>query len=456
MASEFVPVALAQLWQVTLLILAVATLNRWFMKRQPHLSHLLWLVVLIKCVTPPLWASPGGLFCWLQPELQVESVVVGTSELPVVAWQEMLETDTRVVFDADVSLNRFAGVILDEDVAEEILKLESDAVFPAAEPPPSRFGQTACVIWLMMTLLVLLGVTVRWLRFWRLVQSSPRRESPELVSLLDSLTRQLHVRRRVRLIVTESLVGPAVIGFFRVTVLIPAVVADRLQGKAVAPILAHELLHIRRGDLWVGLLQTLAQAMWWFYPLVWWVGRVTTREAERCCDEEVLGELKCDPASYARVLLDVLDLKSQLRPVPVFPGVRPVDVTSQRLERIMSLRQGCRRRSPWWCWLVAIGAAALALPGAAFVVTAQDEESNSPPAGEAAQVYPAPPAFVGSGPVYSNPQKAELAAYSIVSNNGTLTTQVYDVTEFSQLLSGTDAEKQQKFEWLVRSRDAAR
>jgi hypothetical protein len=57
MASEFVPVALAQLWQVTLLILAVATLNRWFMKRQPHLSHLLWLVVLIKCVTVLLAAA---------------------------------------------------------------------------------------------------------------------------------------------------------------------------------------------------------------------------------------------------------------------------------------------------------------------------------------------------------------------------------------------------------------
>ncbi|MCX7418812.1 MAG: hypothetical protein NT013_04650 [Planctomycetia bacterium] len=121
------------------------------------------------------------------------------------------------------------------------------------------------------------------------------------------------------------------------------------------------------------MLQTLAQAVWWCHPLVWWVNRLTTREAERCCDEEVLAELGCDPAAYARALVDVLELKRELKPVPIFPGVRPVEVTSQRLERIMQLGQGCHRRTPWWCWLIAALAAAATWPGAAFVVTAEDD-----------------------------------------------------------------------------------
>ena len=372
MAFDFVPVALAQLWQVTLLIFGVAAINRWVAHRRPHLSHLLWLVVLLKCVTPPLWASSGGVFCWLQPEGQIETTVSAEFETTSANWEQLLEVDTQAVFDTDDSVGEFAGVMVDDAEADELFQASKVLETPEKRSDERGFGEVTFAVWLGVSLLVILGVTVRWLRFWRLVRTSAQRESPELVSLVASLSQQLGVRRRVRLIVTESLVGPAVIGFFRVTVLIPSVVADKLQGKAVAPILAHELLHIRRGDLWVGLLQTLVQAMWWFHPLVWWVGRVTTREAERCCDEEVLGELNCDPASYARALLDVLDLKSQLKPVPVFPGVRPVDVTSQRLERIMTLRQGCRRRSPWWCWLVAIGVAVLTLPGAAFVVVGED------------------------------------------------------------------------------------
>jgi beta-lactamase regulating signal transducer with metallopeptidase domain len=458
MASEFIPIALAQLWQVTLLILVVAMLSRWLSPRRPHLSHLLWLVVLIKCVTPPLWASPGGVFCWLQPEERVETPVIENGEWTSVAWEELLEVDAASTLYAESRSAPFAGAYLDEATDFDLVASEGVVELASNERSDSWIGETAVIAWLVISGLVLLGVTVRWLRFWKLVRTADQRNSPELEAMLQTLSKQLGVRRRVRLIVTESLVGPAVVGFFRVTVLIPAVVVDKLKGKSIEPILAHELLHIRRGDLWVGLLQTVAQALWWFHPLVWWVGRKTSRDAERCCDEEVLGELKCDPASYARALLDVLDLKSQLKPVPVFPGVRPIDVTSQRLERIMSLRQGCRRRSPWWCWLVAIGAAVLTLPGAAFVVTAQDEESSELTANEESRVLPAPPANVVPGPFppTPSPQDSELHAYAFGTSDNSPTTEVYDLAEFATLLSGSESEQREKFERLVNSRDAAR
>jgi beta-lactamase regulating signal transducer with metallopeptidase domain len=442
MAFDFVPVALAQLWQVTLLIFGVAAINRWVAHRRPHLSHLLWLVVLLKCVTPPLWASSGGVFCWLQPEGQIETTVSAEFETTSANWEQLLEVDTQAVFDTDDSVGEFAGVMVDDAEADELFQASKVLETPEKRSDERGFGEVTFAVWLGVSLLVILGVTVRWLRFWRLVRTSAQRESPELVSLVASLSQQLGVRRRVRLIVTESLVGPAVIGFFRVTVLIPSVVADKLQGKAVAPILAHELLHIRRGDLWVGLLQTVAQAMWWFHPLVWWVGRVTTREAERCCDEEVLGELKCDPASYARALLDVLDLKSQLKPVPVFPGVRPVDITSQRLERIMTLRQGCRRRSPWWCWLVAIGAAALTLPGAAFVVVGEDVD---PAAASSAAL-----SSNGDVPSGKRPVNTE------VHHTGEAVSKAYDVEDFSKLIGGSDAELQGEFRKLIKTCRSAR
>lgn len=454
MATEFIPIAMAQLWQVTLLILVVAALTRWLSPRRPHLSHLLWLVVLIKCVTPPLWASPGGVFCWLQPKRQIDTPFVEHVEWTPVAWDELLDAENTSTMDFETGNAPFAGVYLDESAEAELTPVPSVVEPPIDQPLGDRIGNASLFAWALVSGLVLLGVTIRWLRFWRLVRASPRRDSPELDATLRTLSKQLGVRRRVRLIVTESLVGPAVVGFFRVTVLIPAVVADKLKGESVAPILAHELLHIRRGDLWVGLLQTITQALWWFHPLVWWVGRATSREAERCCDEEVLGELKCDPASYARALLDVLDLKSQLKPVPVFPGVRPVDVTSQRLERIMTLRQGCRRRSPWWCWLVAIGAAALTLPGAAFVVSAQEEEPQVvlPNPATPLPAKPAPFLNGSQGSARPRPETPQFNVLTPADRDGAVKTVVYDLGEFAHLLTGTAAEQHQKFERLVRSR----
>ena len=378
--SDLIPILLAQAWQITLLIVSVAGINRWLSRKRPHLAHALWLVVLVKCVTPPMWSSPSGMFCWLQAPRVVE------------------QEDFRFPVDAPAgSFVRLSDLVPDQtDVIERMEKSlsETDITFgePLSELADDEFDQQPSVLttptrswsslllgaWLLMSLGVIGVAVVRFLSCWRLLKKSPQRECPELNELLSDLAKRLRLRRRVRLIVTESRLGPAVIGLFRSTVLPPALIVDRLVSShhaerdgyfALAPILAHELLHIRRGDLWVGLLQTLAQA-------VWWVNRLTTREAERCCDEEVLAELGCDPAAYARALVDVLELKRKLKPVPVFPGVRPVEVTSQRLERIMELGQGCRRRTPWWCWLLAALAAAVTWPGAAFVVTADDAKKT--------------------------------------------------------------------------------
>ena len=56
--------AWSQLWQVSVLILAVGLVTRLFCKKRPHLAYVLWLLVIIKCLTPPVWSSPTGVFSW--------------------------------------------------------------------------------------------------------------------------------------------------------------------------------------------------------------------------------------------------------------------------------------------------------------------------------------------------------------------------------------------------------
>src|SRR5271169_6148800 len=65
--NDWLRVAWTQAWQVTVLILAVALLLRCASRNRPQLASVLWLVVFLKCITPPLWSSPSGAFCWLQP-----------------------------------------------------------------------------------------------------------------------------------------------------------------------------------------------------------------------------------------------------------------------------------------------------------------------------------------------------------------------------------------------------
>ena len=67
MATELTWMAWNQAWQLTALIVIAIAIARFAARRRPHLAHVVWLVVLAKCVTPPIVSSPAGLFCWLQP-----------------------------------------------------------------------------------------------------------------------------------------------------------------------------------------------------------------------------------------------------------------------------------------------------------------------------------------------------------------------------------------------------
>ena len=88
-----------------------------------------------------------------------------------------------------------------------------------------------------------------------------------------------------------------------------------------------------------------------------------TIESERCCDEETIASLPCKPAVYARSLLEVLELKHLLRIAPALTGMRPVDITVFRMERIMRIGHGSRRCSPWCVWCFAFVSGIAVLPG---------------------------------------------------------------------------------------------
>ncbi|HUG19870.1 MAG TPA: M56 family metallopeptidase, partial [Planctomycetaceae bacterium] len=378
--AQFLSVAWNQLIQVSLLTVGVWLLTKLFARNRPHLAHAMWLVVLAKCVTPPLLESPTGLFghlsvpqpVWFEPEIVVEEAIEPVIPEPrVVASNPEFESEITVdslsqgyVLEDDSLL----GQLMFEDAAFELDDELVESVAAISKPPVAEPSVTFLPLWKLWLISAGTVMSLIFLRvmctLWR-VKRQRIETPPELLELVQKLSQQFGLRRRVRVLITSSRVGPAVVGSFRPLLILPDVVTNGRSAKELEPILAHELLHVRRGDLGIGWLQVLVQSLWWFHPLVWLVNRLLNRETERCCDEAVLAELNCSPALYARCLLNVLEQKRNLTPIPAFPGVKPVELTKQRMERIMKLGQGCRKKSPWWCWLVVLLLGAVVLPGTA-------------------------------------------------------------------------------------------
>ncbi|WP_254510174.1 M56 family metallopeptidase [Anatilimnocola floriformis] len=369
MFDQFVRIAWMQCWQVTLLVVLVGGLVWCFGRSRPNLASVLWLLVIVKCVTPPVWSSPSGIFCWLQPFTKVAVV----EDSPV---DSTLIATPRDADDIVIRLRTHAATQESPITPNPTLQPHAAEV-PAASINWSRTLATSLVLaWFAGLLACSMWMFRRWQACWRQIRTGQVEPSAELSELLSDLQQRLKIRRKARLLITSSAVGPAVVGLWRPTIVLPNAVVEQKQIRDIELLLAHELVHIRRGDLWIAMLQLVVQCLWWFHPLVRWANQWLTRETERSCDEEVIGHLGCTPLAYARSLLNLLELKQQLQPVPAFPGVRPVDVTKQRLERIMQLGQGCRRNTPWWCWAVMAVLALITLPGAALLVRAKDPRAK--------------------------------------------------------------------------------
>jgi protocatechuate 3,4-dioxygenase beta subunit len=137
---------------------------------------------------------------------------------------------------------------------------------------------------------------------WRRRQSR-RVVDQNWLQLLDGLTRQFALRRRIELRTSPVPLIPVTWGVLRPVVLLPEQ-AQQWPEPARRLVLLHELAHIKRCDVGFQLIGRLATSIYWFHPLAWYALHRLRAECECACDDYVvhLGARRTD---YARQLVEL-------------------------------------------------------------------------------------------------------------------------------------------------------
>jgi bla regulator protein blaR1 len=200
------------------------------------------------------------------------------------------------------------------------------------------------------------GVLFFWYLRWRRVHSLLRKASP------------LNLGFTVETMASKSLLEPGVFGIFRPVLLLPERITERLMPEQLQAIIAHELCHIRRRDNLSAAIHMVVEAVFWFHPLVWWIGARLVDERERACDEEVLRS-GGNPEIYAEGILNVCKFYIE-SPLTCVSGVTGSDL-KRRIEQIMTNRIARNIGPGRKLLLAAAGAAAVALPLAIGILHAQ-------------------------------------------------------------------------------------
>lgn len=324
-----------------LLALLVGGLTR--LVRIPPLAHMLWLLVLVKLVSPPLvrvdWLlpdSPGSTRERGRPVAEShrraaernESLPVGRPAGPSDAQDGLPGRPT----DAPAYIGPIPRI--DPEWADGQVAKTIDVAGPARFWP--RVAPVVVCCWGGSVALLALLAVARIVRFERALRGMlPASDAIE--RLARETAGKLGVRRIPAVLLSESVEVPLLWCVFRPTIVLPTRLLQRLDERQLALVLAHELAHLRRCDHWLRGFELVVEIIYWWNPLVGFVRRRMHEAEELCCDAWVRWALPQDRKAYAEVVLKAAEsfCASQAgKLLPASPFLRSLSL-KERIEMIL-------------------------------------------------------------------------------------------------------------------------
>lgn len=174
-----------------------------------------------------------------------------------------------------------------------------------ATSPGWSWSHALLVLWLA-------GVGVaglRTVRAWRASREQLRHARPcddaKLNAALQLAAEAHGLRRAPRLMLGEAIDSPQLVGPWRPVLLLPAHGLARMDDDELDMALTHELVHLQRHDLWLGLVPALAQHLFFFHPLVHLAAREYAIAREVAVDAAVIAGNRHCRQHYGRLLLQL-------------------------------------------------------------------------------------------------------------------------------------------------------
>jgi bla regulator protein blaR1 len=216
------------------------------------------------------------------------------------------------------------------------------------------------VVWVLGFLAIVLARCRCWLEFRAALRTSTPIELPIPIPAL----------------ITPGAEEPGVVGFLRPVLILPAHFLEHLNPRQLRAILIHELCHVHRRDNFFAGVHMMVEAIFWFHPLVWWIGSRMVEERELACDEEVL-RTGCEPSDYVEGILEVCRFYVE-SPLPCISGVTGADV-KRRLRAILAGGIADELSAARKMALTSIGLSAFAAPILIGVLNAPAIRAQSAP-----------------------------------------------------------------------------
>jgi beta-lactamase regulating signal transducer with metallopeptidase domain len=170
------------------------------------------------------------------------------------------------------------------------------------------------VVWFVGAFLAGLRMVAGWALSRRLVARAKVATENRWQARVATWCEELGVNKAVRFLVSDAIDSPLVVGWLKPVILWPTAALHGMTPQDVEAIIAHELAHIRRGDVLINLLQACIEVLFFHHPAAWWISAQIRAEREYCADDLAVRMLDRSESgtklSYARALLALEEHRS--------------------------------------------------------------------------------------------------------------------------------------------------
>ena len=299
---------------VATLLAAVVYLICRTRRLSPAGCHLLWLVVLVKLITPPipLWTLPES--CSTSHLASDEPTTRPASPSRSSANTESASKRENYVVRSETLVAEVPEKPVEHSMGTMAVRPLDPAAAVDRTDLRSRLGQVAWPAFLAQVWLWGSGIVVglmliriaRMRRFLRWTSEAPA----ALTQVVEEESRRLGVRPpRVR--ITTYIASPQLWAVGRATLLWPESVPISSDPENWRGVIVHELAHLKRRDHWVGWLEIVAGCCWWWNPVLWFVRHHLREQAELACDAWVTNAFPENRRAYADAILNVCSVQSR-------------------------------------------------------------------------------------------------------------------------------------------------
>ena len=295
----------------------------------PAMRHALWLLVLIKMLTPPLVVWPWAVL----PPLALTNGLPDARPIDGVAARKTSERMELVLLESSTPSQTRSHTLLN---AARSAKTAEDAQLPASTsvdwhklsasrgpvtsqwPSERLVGWLLCVagtVWIVGSVIL---ASIECVRISRLIMELGKATAPDarIERLVADIARRMGIRVPMTRVVPH-LHSPVVWSFLRPQLLWPSEFPLAMTEDSVRGLIVHELAHLKRRDHWVGWMELLAGVAWWWNPLFWYVRHQLRQNAELACDAWVIEVIPKGRRAYAQALLTVCEwISSRTVPMP--------------------------------------------------------------------------------------------------------------------------------------------